>query len=393
MSSSIIDQPVLGISISEYPWLLEVFGVVLATLVARYVLGIVLRRLEVHLNKTHNLWDDAMLEAARRPAGYMVLLVGFSWVLQVLVEHSEAVVFESLSELRQLLVVCLLGWFLIRVVSQVEQRLMSADYNADPVDETTVLALGKLVRIAILITASLVILQTLGYSISGVLAFGGIGGIAVGFAAKDLLANFFGGLMIFLDRPFAVGDWVRSPDQEIEGTVEHIGWRQTRIRTFDKRPLYVPNSTFSHISVENPSRMLNRRIYETIGVRYDDASKVKAIVADVRELLEQHEDIDQDQIIIVNFNKFGASSLDFFVYTFTKTINWVEYHEVKQRVLLEIMDIVFKHDADIAYPTTTLKIPDGIGMLRDAKIEKLEELEQGAGESLKPDAAVEGRDA
>ena len=104
-------------------------------------------------------------------------------------------------------------------------------------------------------------MQALGYSISGVLAFGGIGGIAVGFAAKDLLANFFGGLMIYLDRPFSVGDWIRSPDKNIEGTVEEIGWRLTRIRTFDKRPLYVPNSTFTQISVENPSRMLNRRIY------------------------------------------------------------------------------------------------------------------------------------
>ena len=91
------------------------------------------------------------------------------------------------------------------------------------------------------------------------------------FAAKDLLANFFGGLTIYLDRPFAVGDWIRSPDREIEGTVERIGWRLTLIRTFDKRPLYIPNAVFTTIAVENPSRMHNRRIYETIGIRYDDA--------------------------------------------------------------------------------------------------------------------------
>ena len=106
-------------------------------------------------------------------------------------------------------------------------------------------------------------------------------GIAVGFAAKDLLANFFGGLMVYLDRPFAIGDWIRSPDREIEGTVEEIGWRVTCIRTFDKRPIYVPNSVFTQVTVENPSRMLNRRIYETIGVRYDDAAKVRDIITDV----------------------------------------------------------------------------------------------------------------
>jgi MscS family membrane protein len=211
-------------------------------------------------------------------------------------------------------------------------------------------------RSAAVITAALVVLQSMGYSISGVLAFGGIGGIAVGFAAKDLLANFFGGLMVYLDRPFAIGDWIRSPDKEIEGTVEHIGWRQTRIRTFDKRPLYVPNATFTQIAVENPSRMQNRRIYETIGVRYDDADKVEQIVNDVRAMLREHPEIDTEQTLIVNFNGFGASSLDFFVYTFTKTTQWVRYHEVKEDVLLRILNIVLAHGADVAYPTRTLKI-------------------------------------
>src|SRR5690606_30903944 len=110
----------------------------------------------------------------------------------------------------------------------------------------TAKAISKLLKAAAIITAMLVLLQSLGFSVSGVLAFGGIGGIAIGFAARDLLANFFGALMLYFDRPFAVGDWVRSPDREIEGTVEDIGWRLTRIRTFDQRPLYVPNSIFAN---------------------------------------------------------------------------------------------------------------------------------------------------
>ena len=140
-----------------------------------------------------------------------------------------------------------------------------------------------------LILVILTVMQLFDYSVSGLLAFGGIGGIAVGFAAKDLLANFFGGLMIYLDRPFSVGDWIRSPDKEIEGTVEDIGWRLTRIRTFDKRPLYIPNSIFASISVENPSRMSNRRIYEKIGIRYDDMSKMNTIVTEVKLMLQKHE--------------------------------------------------------------------------------------------------------
>jgi MscS family membrane protein len=195
-----------------------------------------------------------------------------------------------------------------------------------------------------------------GLSISGLLAFGGIGGIAVGFAAKDLLANFFGGMGIYLDRPFTIGDWIRSPDQEVEGTVEDIGWRVTRIRTFDQRPLYVPNSVFSQISIQNPSRMFNRRIHETIGLRYEDASKMDKVVADVRAMLEQHEDIDLQRTLIVNFVSFGASSLDFFVYTFTKTTDWVAFHAIKQDVMLKILEIVDANGADVAFPTRTLQI-------------------------------------
>jgi MscS family membrane protein len=199
-------------------------------------------------------------------------------------------------------------------------------------------------------------MQSLGYSISGALAFGGVGGIAVGFAAKDLLANFFGGFIIHLDRPFKVGDWVRSPDRNIEGTVEHIGWRLTTIRTFDKRPLYVPNATFTTIAVENPSRMFNRRIYENIGIRYADVSLMETIVADIRAMLENHEEIETKQTLIVNFQAFNASSLDIMVYTFTKTVNWVKFHEVKQNVLLRISQVIESHGAEVAFPTRTLHL-------------------------------------
>jgi len=215
---------------------------------------------------------------------------------------------------------------------------------------------GKLLRMSIIITAVLTAAQSLGFSIAGILAFGGVGGIAVGFAARDLLANFFGALMVFLDRPFSVGDWIRSPDQEIEGTVEHIGWRLTRIRTFDQRPLYVPNATFMSLTVENPSRMNNRRIYETIGVRYDDVAVLPAILEDIRAYLAGHEAIDHGRTLMVNFNAFGASSLDFFIYTFTRTTVWTEYHTIKEAILLDIAGIIDRHGAEIAFPTRTLHL-------------------------------------
>jgi len=254
----------------------------------------------------------------------------------------------------------MIAWALVAFISHFENATIQQKLlTGQSVDRTSIHAIGKLVRTAVFITTGLVILQTLGFSVSGVLAFGGIGGIAIGFAAKDLLSNFFGGLMIYLDRPFTVGDWIRSPDKQIEGTVESIGWRLTTIRTFDKRPLYVPNSIFATIAVENPSRMSHRRIYETIGLRYDDIKQMDSIVEGVKAMLKSHEEIDQNQTMIVNFNAFNESSVDFFVYTFTKTTNWVHYHEVKQDVLLKISNIIEENNAEIAFPTTTMFLQQG----------------------------------
>jgi len=163
-------------------------------------------------------------------------------------------------------------------------------------------------------------------------------------------------LMIFLDRPFSVGDWIRSPDRDIEGTVEDIGWRLTRIRTFDKRPLYLPNSIFTSLAVENPSRMLNRRIYETIGLRYEDVNRLSVIVANVKKMLEEHADIDHRQILMVNVVSFGPSAVEFFVYTFTETTDWQTYHQVKEDVLLKIAAIVDEQGAEIAFPTQTVHL-------------------------------------
>jgi MscS family membrane protein len=253
----------------------------------------------------------------------------------------------------------------MRFITGMETRLIQPGVLRKPMDQTTSQAIGKLLKAATLITALLVILQTLGFSVSGVLAFGGIGGIAVGFAARDLLANFFGAIMLYFDRPFAVGDWVRSPDREIEGTVEEIGWRLTRIRTFDQRPLYVPNAIFANISVENPSRMFNRRIFETIGLRYQDADKMRTIIDRVHHYLSEHEALETEtRTLIVNFNSYAASSLDFFIYTFTKTTNWVEFHRIKEAVLLRIFEIIREEGADIAFPTRTLHmahepVPEG----------------------------------
>jgi MscS family membrane protein len=341
----------------ETAWAIQVFVVILGVVILNFIVRMLLSRLNKRFEATQNQWDDAVIYALRAPVPMLVWILGISFAADIVQLEDRATIFELIDPIRSIGIIATTTWALIRFIARAQDNLIEQHKDRDSgLDATTIIAIGKLIRLAAIITAALVTLQTLGVSISGVLAFGGIGGIAIGFAAKDLLANFFGGMMIYLDRPFTEGDWIRSPDKDIEGTVEAIGWRLTRIRRFNKRPLYVPNSVFASIAVENPSRMLHRRIYETIGIRYDDVDAMPAIVEDVKAMLKAHPDIAQHQTMIVNFNAFNASSVDFFVYTFTETTDWVRFHEIKQDVLLKIADIISAHGAEIAFPTQTLHV-------------------------------------
>lgn len=345
-------------------WSVQAFAVVFGALVLDFVQRRIMGRLLIHAQtKTKNPWDDALVASIKGPLSLLIWVVGITSASGIAAAHTDATVFELVSPVRSLGIIAAFCWFLMLAVRNGELAYLSTEKAGEPMmDRATVNSIGRLLRISLFITGFLVALQNLGFSISGVLAFGGVGGLALGLAAKDMLANFFGTLTIFLDRPFAVGDWIRSPDKEIEGVVEHISWRLTRIRTFDKRPLYVPNATFSTISVENPSRMSHRRIYETVGVRYEDMPKMEGIVQGVIRMLSAHPQIAADQTMMVNFNSFAPSSLDFFVYTFTKTTDWAEYHKVKQDVLIQIGKIISEHGAEIAFPTSTLHLRGGVRM-------------------------------
>ena len=321
--------------------------------IGHYAIYHVVRRLTTAADRTETRWDDVVLYAIFPP---------IQWVMWVVLGLLSLSLFSTLDGIREGLLdlsdtalLVLFGWLAHRLSGGIEAELLGEHRGSlESSDRATISAVARLSRIFLWAIAGIMILQSIGVSVSGLLAFGGVGGIAVGFAARDLLANFLGGLSIFLDRPFAVGDWVRSPDREIEGTVEDVGWRMTRIRTFDQRPLYVPNSVFSTVAIENPSRMLNRRIYETIGIRYDDAALMEQIVSEVKELLQQHDDVDKGKTLMVNFVAFGASSLDFFIYCFTRTTDWATYHGVKQDVLIKILKIIEGHGAEVAFPTRTL---------------------------------------
>ena len=356
MDMSVLSEK-LGLSSLAEPLLIQILLVVLASALVSIVAQFLLRHAEKIVILTRHNWDDALIQAAKRPLSVIIWLLGTAFAVSLVGKETGAVIFDAVRPIRNVGIVGCLGWVLIRFVHHATNNIVAMrKAKGEEVDLTTIDALSKLARLTVIIIATLLTMQVLDFSISGVLAAGGIGGIAIGFAAKDLLANFFGGLTVYMDRPFSVGDWIRSPDKEIEGTVEYISWRHTRIRAFNKNPIYVPNALFTTIVVENPSRMTNRRIKETIGIRYEDIGVLGAIVTDVKVMLQSHPEIDATQTLIVNFNTFGPSSLDFFIYTFTKTREWACYHEVKQDVLLKVADIIDQHGAQIAFPTRTVHL-------------------------------------
>ena len=347
----------LGFAILAEPWLPSILIAIATTVVAHFIASYLLRRLLKAAQTTRSTWDNTLMHAAIKPLPMLIWIVGISFAIAIIHEYTENDFFSYVPVMRDVGIMFCIAWFFLRLIGEASNNyIKTRQTEGEEVDRTTVDALSKLGRLTVVITTVLVVMQTMGFSIGGLLAAGGIGGFALGFAAKDLLANFFGGLTIYLDRPFDVGDWIRSPDKEIEGTVELISWRHTRIRRFNKNPIYVPNSVFTTIVVENPSRMTNRRINETIGLRYQDIGVVAVIVEDIKQMLIAHPDIDSEQTLIVNFKAFNASSLDIMVYTFTHTVLWVEFHAVKQDVLLKISEIIASHGAEIAFPTRTLHI-------------------------------------
>lgn len=344
------------------PWAFSVFLVVLIALMVDFAQRQLMKRLMRVVRDTENAWDDALFDAMIRPMSFVIWMIGFTMAAQLLPLFNESEVLDAslVVRIRQVGILVALTWFLLTFIKDVEKNLVQQSRDGKrKADQTTIGALSRVLRITVVVTAVLVGLDTLGVNIAGLMAAGGIGGLAVGLAARDMIANFFGGLTVFVDRPFGVGDWILLKDQGIEGTVEEIGWRQTTIRKFDKRPVYVPNSTFTTASVETPSRMTHRRIYETIGIRYDDVAVMQPITDEVRAMLEDHPDLDTSQTLMVHFDAFGPSSLDFFIYCMTKTVVWQEYHAVKQDVLLKVSDIIERHGASIAFPTRTLHIQEG----------------------------------
>tara|TARA_B100002019_G_scaffold292077_1_gene314129 strand:- start:1373 stop:2293 length:921 start_codon:yes stop_codon:yes gene_type:complete len=253
------------------------------------------------------------------------------------------------------------SWTFLRISTRFKDHLLqeqmkknklltieSMEISKEKFKTTSIEAGFKVLNFFIVLITGLAIFYQFSSSLGGVLAFGSFSGIIFGIAAKDLLGNFFGGIMVYFTRPFDIDDWIKSPDRQIEGFVKEIGWFTTKVITFEKRPLYLPNAIFTNISLENPSRMTNRKIRESIRLRLQDLNKIPNLCKDIKQMLTEHNGIDENEDIIVNLDKFNESYIEIFIHCFTRTIDFESYHSIKQDVLMRGYKIINEHDAEVA---------------------------------------------
>ena len=317
------------------------------------------RRFRRRFKSKKSIWFKSFLHAIELPICVFLWSEVFLFVVHVIANHwSLAEILNQILRFNKVFFVLVTGWILLRWIKYFEKVWMKVKGIDEITSGLKIDVVGRLFRCIVVIFTIVTIMDVFDINLTAILTFGGIGIAAVGLASKDVVANFFGGFMIYVTRPFALGDWISSPDRNIDGTVSEIGWYMTKIYTLAKRPVYIPNSIFSNVIVMNNTRMLNRRIKETFGVRYKDVDVVDPIVRDVRTMLKTHPEIDQDRVLLVHFISFNSSSLDIQVYVFTKTTDWEEWLNIQQDVFLKISDIVKKHGAQMAFPTRTLDVPE-----------------------------------
>ncbi|MFH1532512.1 MAG: mechanosensitive ion channel family protein [Pseudomonadota bacterium] len=343
----------MGVTVQQ---MVYAFLAILAGFMGRWLSTFVLAYAARLASKTRTSVDDILIAALARPLGWASVLAGIYLALMVLPLPSEPVnVDHFLLSLTKGLSVVLMVWFGMRLTDGVFDRWAEkASTTASKLDDQVIPILRRTLKVFLILLGLAMFLQNMGYSVGSLLAGIGIGGAAIAFASKDTLANLFGAIVIFLDRPFEVGDWVEIGD--LEGTVEEVGLRTTRIRTFANSLITMPNANLTTTAINNWSKMQKRRIMLTIGVTYDTPpDKVAQAVQAIRDLIAGYDDFRQD-FWMVHFKGFGPSSQDILVYCFTTTTVWTEFMAAQERFLLDISRSLRALGVDFAFPTQTVHV-------------------------------------
>lgn len=340
-----------GVEIWQY---LAVFLWLLIGLVFRkifeFILDNYIRRIT---KKTKFTWDDDLLDSIERPAGFIFLMVYFlatytNLQLSVTLNFYLSAIFEIGISVGVV-------WLFYNLSDVFAKYLSVITAKTDnKLDDQLVPLIRKTLRFFIVVMGIILILQNNGYNVASLIAGLGIGGLAVALAAKDTLANFFGSITIFADKPFRIGDWIKVGN--VEGTVEEVGFRTTRVRTFYNSLISVPNSNIATTDIDNYGLRKYRRLKTVLNLTYSTTpEQMEAFVEGIKAIVKANKNFRQD-FYEVHFNSFGAHSLDVLVYVFFDVADWSTELQQRHNFLLEVLRLSKEVGVEFAFPTQTLHV-------------------------------------
>lgn len=238
----------------------------------------------------------------------------------------------------------ILGYYLMKMAERTESTL----------DDQLVPLVKKSLKTFVVVVGFIFVLQNLNFNVTALVAGLSIGGLAFALAAQDTIKNFFGSLMIFIDRPFQIGHWITSG--EIDGTVEEVGFRSTRVRTFRNSLVYVPNGKLADSVIDNHGLRQYRRFYTTIAITYDTPPHLIAtFIEGLKQLVLQHPKSRKD-FYQIHLSDFGASSLNIMFYIFFAVPSWDEELACRHEIMLSVIDLAHNLGVNFAFPTQTLHV-------------------------------------
>lgn len=324
------------------------FFLVLRGVLTKYILNTLHRWTE----KSNTDIDNKIVDALIPPIRFIPIILGVFFAAQAL--QLEGLLYGIVIQIIRSMIAYTIFWALYRALKPLRRVSNALEKALTP---TMMDWIFKFLRVAVLFIGGAVILEIWGIAIGPLLAGMGLLGAAVALGAQDLFKNLIGGITVIAEKRFHPGDWIKV-DGVVEGTVEEVGFRSTRVRRFDKAPVYVPNSCLSDAVVTNFTRMTNRRIYWKIGVTYSTSKEQLMLIRDeITNYLATHEDFEKPPKVstFVRIDSFNASSIDFMIYCFTKTTNWGEWLAVKEEFALFIKDVVEdKAKTGFAFPSQSI---------------------------------------
>lgn len=316
----------------------------------RYISALLLKL----ASKTKTELDDKLVVAFKQPISTFFVFLGVYLAYRYIANDYFTVDFVMNTVMVRLFrssIIIMLAWGFYNFTDQ-SSALFEQLGEKFAIDKILIPFFSKTLRFTIVVLSISIVAQEWGYDVDGFIAGLGLGGLAFALAAKDTISNIFAGIVIVMDKPFSIGDWIKTPD--VEGVVEDINFRSTKVRTFAQSLVTIPNSVLVHSAITNWAKMGKRRITFRLGVTYTTPKdKLERVIKRIRTMLEEHPDI-HPQTIFVTLDQFNDSSMDIFLYYFTKTTVWGEFLLIKEDTLLKIIEIMEEEGVDFAFPSTSL---------------------------------------